>query len=164
MIEKKLPISIDESNIIIGLKVLDSRAVIQKLGQLLFETSYIKKEYIQAVIEREIIYPTGLKTINGYVAIPHADSVNVKKTGIAIATLSTPVIFKSMENGIEEFPVSLVMMLAIKDKESVVKVLQRVISILKNERALSNIQMASEAKCIRQEVLKHIEEYKDDLV
>lgn len=153
---------VEESNVITGLDAVDSSDVIQKLGQLLIKGSFVHETYIQAVIDREKTFPTGLRTVSGYVAIPHADSTFVKKTGIAIATLSQPVTFKSMENGSDEYPVTLVMLLAIKDVEEVVKVLQKVIALLENEEALSKVQSASNPKIIQEIFQHHMETFQEE--
>lgn len=153
---------VEESNIITSLQAKDSSDVIHKLGQRLIDGAFIHEAYIQAVIDREKTYPTGLQTLSGYVAIPHADSTLVKKTGIAIATLSHPVIFKSMENGSDEYPVTLVMLLAIKDVEEVVKVLQKVIALLENEETLSKVQSASNPKIIQEIFQHHMETFQEE--
>ena len=157
MTDLNLNLVIDDANILPNIDVDNSTEAIESLGLAFLNTGYIKEEYIQAVLDREKIYPTGLKTVAGYVAIPHADSINVLKSGLAIATLKSAVIFKSMEDGITEFPVTLVIMLAIKDPGSVVSVLQRVVSLLRNEMALNRIILANDPTEIQEIITNHLE-------
>jgi PTS system galactitol-specific IIA component len=162
MTNTNLDLVIDIANIVPNVTMKDSTEAIRRLGAAFLNTGYIKEEYIDAVLEREKIYPTGLKTVAGYVAIPHADSINVLKSGLAIATLNSAVCFKSMEDGIEEFPVTIVIMLAIKDPGSMVSVLQRVVSIMKSEKALNRINSANDASEIKEIVSSHLEIYEEN--
>ncbi len=156
-----LSITIEEENILPNIKVSSADEVIERLGRVFCESGFITEKYIPAVIEREKRYPTGLKTEYGYVAIPHADSTEVKMSGFAIATLVDPVIFKSMEDGIEEFPVDIVIMMAVKDPGSVVYVLQKVVALLRNKPALDAIRVAEFPSEIKNVITNHLIIQKD---
>ena len=74
-------------NIITGARGLNKEQVIEKLGQMLYDTGCIEKEYIQGMLDKENVFNTFMG--NG-VAIPHgieATKKFVKKAGIAIITL-----------------------------------------------------------------------------
>jgi len=147
---------ISEDNVIVSLEAETYKDVIKSLGTVLFENGFVKDTYIQAVLDREEIFPTGLQVIGGGVAIPHTDSEHVEISTLGIATLSKNVDFRAMAEPEKIISVSLVMMLAIADKNKVVPVLQKVINILQNESAIKAIQNASSTKAIKTIFLEHV--------
>ncbi|QUC03843.1 PTS sugar transporter subunit IIA [Atopobium sp. oral taxon 416] len=122
--------------------------VMQTVGGKLIELGYGKESYVQALIDREREYPTGLD-INGVgVAIPHTEVEHVNKSGIAIATLKHSVIFEDM--GSEgDVNVQLVFVLAVTDPHEHIEELQRIIQILQDGNTLTKIlNSASEESVI----------------
>ncbi|EAR4707541.1 PTS sugar transporter subunit IIA, partial [Salmonella enterica] len=74
--------------------IADWHAAIEFAGQKLLEKGYITPEYIQACLEREKTYPTGLLMANGQgIAIPHADYTLVKTNSISIVRFDKGVVF-----------------------------------------------------------------------
>lgn len=100
-------------------------AVIETLCELLIDKGYVKEDYAQAVLAREVVFPTGLPTEGIKVALPHTDTEYVNRTSIAIATLKDPVEFHVMGSPDETVMVNIVFLLAIKEKEEVVNMLSR---------------------------------------
>lgn len=75
---------------------------------------YVKESYLEAVLERESLYPTGLPTEVLKVALPHTtDKDHVIQSGIFIAKLKKPVLFKEMGDGVKDVPVEMVFMLSV---------------------------------------------------
>ena len=85
--------------------------IIGRLALALQEEGYIGPSYADAVLEREAEYPTGLPSEGVYVAIPHAFSGDVYKTGVAAAVLDTPVEFVNMGDPDELLPCSMVFLM-----------------------------------------------------
>lgn len=143
---------IDLDTIFIKLDVADKKNVLEKLGNTLCDKGYVNEEYTQAVISREESFPTGLN-VQGKVkvAIPHAESKFVNCPQIAFASLKKPVYFSSMENSEEQVGVKLVFMLAIKDPDRHVAVLQKLMELFGDEALLNRLACCStqeEAKAI----------------
>lgn len=107
--------------------------VLAYLAEQLYEQNYVKKEYIQAIQEREREYPTGLPSTTPAVAIPHANFEMVEKTTLAIATLKESVDFHNMENNQETLPIKIVIMMAIGEPHGQVEMLQKIVGIIQNE-------------------------------
>ena len=149
-------IAIEECNILVKASAADATDIIRQLGALLFDNGFVKDSYVQAVLDREQVYPTGLQTSEVGFAIPHTDTVHVNKPAVAVSTLDNPVIFKAMDDPQKDIPVNVVMMLAISDPKSVVDVLRKVISILEDKPALMQITRATQPDEIRQAVDNHI--------
>lgn len=142
---------ISEDNVILGLEAETYQDVIKNLGSLLHENGFVKDSYVQAVLDREEIFPTGLQVKGAGVAIPHTDCEHVHTSTVGIATLSNEVDFKAMAEPEKIISVSVVIMLAVADKNKVVPVLRKVIDILQNEsaiKALKNALSNFEAKSI----------------
>ena len=154
-------INIDIGNILVNHPAQNREDIIRALGALLFESKFVKDSYIQAVLDREIIFPTGLQTKTVGVAIPHTDTEHVNESTVAIATLASPVVFMGMGYPDLEIPVSIVMMLAVSDKNKVMETLTKVISILENDATIKKLVNASTEDEVQEAFLEHMNSIKD---
>lgn len=123
----------------------DSTTLLKQMSKKLVEKGYVKNSFVQAVIEREKKYPTGLPTLGVRVALPHTDSKHVIKSRIAIANLKKPVVFKEMGNGIRNVSVELVFMLAIHHPKEQIEVLKKLMNIFSKYEVLLSIKEAKDA-------------------
>jgi len=153
---EQVAMAIDEKLILVKESVSSREEIIRKLGDLLYSNKYVKDTYTQAVLDREVIYPTGLQARVAGVAIPHTDTDHVISPAVAVATLQEPVIFKGMGAPDNEISVDIVMMLAIHDPNLVVKVLRNVIFILEDDQSLAALQSATSKEEIKQIIENHI--------
>jgi len=135
-----------EDLILVGEKATSKEEVLNKLARLLGKYGYVKESFLQALLEREKSYPTGLQTSVTGVAIPHTDTGHVIKPALAIATLEAPVFFQAMDNPQNKIPVELIIVMAIKDSAMQLKSLQKIMQILQDENILTKIRQAREAK------------------
>lgn len=89
----------------------DKKSIIEFLAERLEQYSYIndKKEFVEAVYERESIGETG---IGGGIAIPHGKSSTVLKPGVAIIKLKNKVNWESLDG----CPVNFVCIFAISNE------------------------------------------------
>jgi len=152
---------IDVENILVNDTVQNHEEIIRKLGTLLHNNHYVKDTYTQAVLDREIIFPTGLQTTTAGFAIPHTDAEHVIKSTVAVATLDTPVIFKAMGNPEADISVTVVMMLAISDPKKVVDTLRKVISVLENEVTIEKLVKATTKLEIQSAFNEHMSNISD---
>lgn len=144
---------------------VDSRDdAIRAAAAPLLAAGKITPDYIDAVIDRENEFPTGLPAALG-VAIPHADPEQVLEEGISIVTLENPVIFHGMGAPEEKIEVYLLFFLAIKDGASQVEILQQIVSIIQDEMVLHKIKDAKSTEKVYNLLneLRHEEERKFDL-
>lgn len=150
-------LTIDENLILVKESAKTREEIIKKLGQLLFDNGYVKDSYIQAVLDREKVYPTGLQARMAGVAVPHTDTEHVIKSAIAIGTLQNPLTFNVMGSPEAEVQVDIVIMLAVHDAKLVIPVLRKVISILENDQALLKMKDARAKAEIKNIMLEHIQ-------
>jgi len=148
--------TISESLILVNEEIETKEKIIKKLGALLFEQGFVKDSFTQAVLDREVVYPTGLKARVTGVAVPHTDTEHVKKSAVAIATLKNPIIFNGMGAPKTEVSVFIVMMLAIHDQKLVIDILRKVILIIEKDEVLKEILAANEPQTIKEIMQKHI--------
>ncbi len=148
--------TIDEKLILVKEAINSREEIITKLGGMLFENGFVKDTFTQAVLQREITYPTGLPARVAGVAVPHTDTDHVLKPAIAIATLAKPVTFYMMGSPDVEIQAEIVIMLAIHDAKLVIPVLRKIIFILENDAALTRIKEATTRTEIKQAMLDHI--------
>ena len=132
-----------------NLAVRNYEDVMAQIGGALTREGYTKESYVEALIEREKEFPTGLD-VDGYgVAIPHTPVEHVNKTAIAFAVLENPVEFTAMGTDDEFVQVKLVMMLAIAGKPGEhgahIDELQRIMAILQDTALLDKLQNAKSA-------------------
>lgn len=152
---EKLDISV--ANILIKEPARTSDEILTRLGGLLFENHYVKDTFVQAVLDREKIYPTGLQTTTVGIAIPHTDAKHVNRSAVAVATLESPVTFTAMDDENQKIPVSVILMMAVSDPKKVIDTLTKVISILEDKPAMDKIIQAEKKEDIQQAVKDHIE-------
>lgn len=153
--------TLTEDNILIDLSVKTYQEVIRTIGQRLYDNGFVKDSFLQAVLDREEVYPTGLQVTGGGIAIPHADSEHVITSTLGIATLTSPVDFRAMAEPQKIIPVSVVMMLAVSDPHNVVSVLRKVIFILENADALKALQSARSPQSVLEVLEAHIASQSD---
>lgn len=126
-------LTLDKDLVITDLKSNNYEDILQILSHKLYKKGYVKKEYIEAILEREQIYPTGLPSTPPAIAIPHSNNELVNTTTFAIATMKKPVNFHNMEDPKEEIPVQIVIMLAIAEPHGQIEMLQKVVEIIQDE-------------------------------
>lgn len=107
--------------------------LLRYMATKMYDLGYVKETYIQAVIDREEIHPTGLKTEFYGVAIPHTDAIHVNKPIIALSILEEEVIFKEMGDADgEDINTKFVFMLSIDDPNKHVDVLSKLSTLFQS--------------------------------
>lgn len=131
-------------------------AVITVLADRLEAAGYVAPSYREAVLRREAKLPTGLPlSADLAVAVPHTDPEHVMRPGIAIATLATPVAFRSMEDPDEALPVRVVFALALKDKNEQIEMLQMIASMLQDPARIQQLIAAETQSALLQVIRDH---------
>lgn len=103
---------LDEQNLLLDCQAASREEAIRLLAARLEQNGYTDEGYVDAVLEREASYPTGLPTDDVCTALPHAAYSHIAKTGVAVARLTNPVAFRSMDGSEEPLDVSLIFLLA----------------------------------------------------
>ncbi|MFT8325059.1 PTS sugar transporter subunit IIA [Oenococcus sicerae] len=109
---------------------------IKKISKQLVDNGLAKNSFQEAILNREMNFPTGLDTGSYGVAIPHTDSVHVVEDQIAFARLKNPVVFKQMGDG-TNVNVKFVFILALKEAHSQLSMLQTLMNLFQNSTAMT---------------------------
>ena len=138
---------IDVDRIQVNCVVNDQFDAIALAAIPLLSQGCVTEDFVEAVVERERTFPTGLPTKIG-VALPHTEAKYVLKESISIVTLNNTIVFAGMGNPKESIPVQIVFLLAINDPEKQLRILQTIITIIQNEKMLKKIKDAKEPQII----------------
>ena len=134
-----------ESLIFTNLEAKTYEDVMRAVGQKVTAEGFAKESYVDALINREKDFPTGLD-IDGFgVAIPHTDVSHVNKAATAIAILKNPVTFVQMGTDDDYVDAKVVFVLAVDDPKGHLEQLQRIISIIQDKDALEKLTQVNEA-------------------
>lgn len=134
--------------VLTGVRCDTAEEVLRLLASLFVENGVAKESFIQAVIEREKVYPTGLPAEAFDVAIPHTVSEHVITPSIAVAVLDKTVEFHQMGSPEIILHPRLVMMLAIKDPKEQLSLLRKMMKVLQNKELLNAIVAAADEQSV----------------
>lgn len=137
---------LNEELILIHLEAENREEVLKALAKLLISSGYVKESFLEAILEREKVFPTGLPTEGVGVAIPHADIIHVVKPAIAIGVLKKPVKFLIMGNPEEEVDVKLVFMLAINEPTMQINLLKNLVFLFQDKKLLHQLSETKNKK------------------
>lgn len=133
-------------HILINVDAKDAQEAIQKLTVALVETGHVAPGFSEDVWKREQTFPTGLPTQPLAVAIPHADPDHVNHSAVCIGVLNSPVPFAQMgTDGSVFLDVQLVFMLAIKEREKQVEMIQQLMIVIQNASLLEELSKAKDS-------------------
>ncbi len=143
---------LQKENIFLGLEYSDSSELLKFLGTQLINQGNAKDTFVDALLKREQVTPTGIQTKSISVAIPHTDAGHVNKPAVVVATLKEPVKFCLMEDPEQNTDVSLVFMLAVNNPDEQIELLMKMSSILSDGELLVKI-----SKCTsKEEILEYM--------
>ncbi len=132
-----------KSAIILQYPAKDAEDVVTALGDRLLKAGYVKESFVQAALTREQSMPTGLPLSgNTNAAIPHTDVEHVLKAGVAMATLTEPVIFHNMANPEDTVEVKLVFLLALDQPKAQIEMLQEIAGVLQSPELIETLMNA----------------------
>ena len=122
----------------------DWQGALTALAERLLARGYVRQRFLDSLLTREAVYPTGLRTAIP-VALCHTDAQFVSQSALAVGVLQQPVAFREMGSPEDEVMVEIVFLLAIDDSDEQVPTLQRFALLLKDRAALEIIRDASDS-------------------
>lgn len=136
---KKIVSNRENHYIAVSLSGESDREVLRQMAAALQEEGYVKESFSDAIIQRELTFPTGLPMGEINVAIPHTDPEHVNTAAFCLGILDKPVTFHVMGTEGEQVEVSILFMLAIKRKEDQLENLQKLIEICQEQEMLKTL-------------------------
>ncbi|GEO58859.1 PTS sugar transporter subunit IIA [Companilactobacillus bobalius] len=137
----------DEEIVLLDITPKDSTEALSMVSDELIKKAVVKESYKDAVIKREKEFPTGLNAPSCGIAIPHTDAIHVNKPQIAIARLAQPVKFLQMGDG-ADVEAKLIFMLALKEPHAQLETLQKLMALIQNETAVTELIAAKDSKTV----------------
>lgn len=117
----------------------DRNDAFQRLAKQLCAKDFITEDFLEHVNEREENFPTGLPVNKFGVAIPHTDSVYVKKSQIAFMSLKSPITFFEMGTSDKPIEVNMIFMLALKEPHEQLEMLQKLIGMIQQQDTMERL-------------------------
>lgn len=121
-----------------NLEFSTSNDILSFLADKLKEEGYAKEGYKEAILKREVEYPTGLPA-EIKIAIPHCDHTLVNKSAIAVGVLNNTVNFQAMDDPSKTLDVQIVIMLALDEPHGHIEMLQKIVQLIKSSEDLKRI-------------------------
>lgn len=113
--------------------------VITYLSDYLKDRGCVNDKYVDATINREHIYPTGLPTKPIGIAVPHSERENVIKPAVIMGILDNPVEFMKMEDSSSSMEAGIVFLLALKGEDSHLNYLKNIVNYCKNQQNIKKL-------------------------
>ncbi len=155
-------ITIDKKLVLLGQNASSREEILSRLADRMQAEGYIGPDYLPAVLEREEQYPTGLPSEGVQVAIPHAFSGSVYRTGTAIAVLDAPVTFFNMADTAEPLDVEIVFLMAnAAGADNHLDDLQELMDCLSRAALLTDLKAAQTPERVA-EILANAASYAED--
>lgn len=123
-----------------------------------FEEGKLKETYLDSIKKREKEYPTGLYLDSYSIAIPHTDAEHTSEEFVAIIKPNSQVGFMNMEDPDEALKVDLIFLLALKDSDNQLAVLQEIMQIIQDETVVNNILNSKD----NEDIMRTLKEIKDN--
>ncbi len=96
-----------------------AEGVLRELGQFAIDRGHASEGYVEALLDREAEFPTGLAvpTAEFDIAIPHADPEYVEESAVVLALPDRPVAFRDMDDPDDTVAAGVVMLLLADEGE-----------------------------------------------
>ena len=128
--------------IMVDVDAKDSEDAIRKVGTLFEKYGFVKDTYVDAVVEREKVFATGLEFPGISIAMPHTDIIHVNKPGVTVAKLAHPVEFEHMGEPGRKVQAEMLFMMAIVNPEDQIGTIMKVLGVFQNEEAMEAFKAA----------------------
>lgn len=138
---------ISERCVELRLPSTDREEVLRHLTGLLARQGYVDPAYAEKILEREASCPTGLPFPHMTIALPHGDPSFVSQAAVAVGRCSGPTTFFSMEDPDQSLEVDMVVLLAVKDPDDHLAVLNNLMEMFTQPEVCQELRAAqSEAQ------------------
>lgn len=113
--------------------------IIKLAGESFLAKNVVKDTYIDAVIEREKTFPTGLPTKGYNIAIPHTDSEHVNSSSVAVIVTKKPIEVSMMGSPDVKLDCQLFFPLAMGHPKKQLELLKQLMNFFQDEGKLAKI-------------------------
>lgn len=126
-----------------------------EVGKILISKNYVKNSYIENIIERENIYPTGIMTSYCPVAMPHIDAKYSNVNTLFVITSEKGIEFEDAEED-KNLYAKIIFGLIVKNHDEHIDFLVKISSIIQNVDLLENLYNAKNETEMKNLIEKHL--------
>ena len=137
-----------EDLVLLDIKGDTNEEVLREVAKVLEAKGIVKETYADALVQREMEYPTGLPIGEMNCAIPHTYPEHINEIAIALVVLDKPVKFQQMGDPDEQVDVSVLICLAMKKMDDNVKLLPALMGFFADEENLKTLTTMKDPKAI----------------
>ena len=134
----------------LNLDCKDADEAIEKMAQVFLKDHVVKPTYVQAVLEREKVYPTGLPSEPFAIAIPHAMAEHSNRAAVTVGVLKNPVQFHQMGAPEIVLDAQILFMLAVSEPKAQIELLKSMMGLIQKEENLLAIKNAQTQQDVAQ--------------
>lgn len=116
--------------------------VIQLIGTEFEKAQIVKPSYVDAVIAREKVFPTGLAADGHNIAIPHTDPEHVLRPGMGVVVTKEPIEVSMMGSPEIKLQSNIFFPLAMEHPKKQLALLRQLMSVFKTKEDLDAICQA----------------------
>lgn len=127
------------------------------LGDVLIARGCAAPAYIEAAVERERSYPTGLALGTWGVALPHGDPTGVRCGAISVGRFERPVRFRRMDDAESAVDVDVVFFMAVDDPEGHLAVLSKLMDAIGDEACRRELLAAHDGPAIVATIMRYLD-------
>ena len=132
--------------ILVGMEASSAEEAMRALARTMLAAGLVRESFVEAVLEREKTYPTGIPAKVFDIALPHTMAEHVIEPCMAVGVLKESVEFRQMGTPDIILHPRLIFMLAISDPKEQIGQLKKIMKLLQNDALLLGIRDAQNAE------------------
>ena len=140
MEEKNL---VEKNCILLDQDVHSFKEVIQLIGAEFEKAEIVKPSYVEAVVAREKVFPTGLAADGLNIAIPHTDPEHVLRPGMGVVVTKEPIEVSMMGSPDIKLQSKIFFPLAMEHPKKQLDLLRQLMNVFKTKEDLDTISSAT---------------------
>ena len=140
MEEKNL---VEKNCILLDQDVHSFKEVIQLIGAEFEKAEIVKPSYVEAVVAREKVFPTGLAADGHNIAIPHTDPEHVLRPGMGVVVTKEPIEVSMMGSPDIKLQSKIFFPLAMEHPKKQLDLLRQLMNVFKTKEDLDTISSAT---------------------
>ena len=140
MEEKNL---VEKNCILLDQDVHSFKEVIQLIGAEFEKAEIVKPSYVEAVVAREKVFPTGLAADGHNIAIPHTDPEHVLRPGMGVVVTKEPIEVSMMGSPDITLQSKILFPLAMEHPKKQLDLLRQLMNVFKTKEDLDTISSAT---------------------
>lgn len=134
--------------ILLGDEFENREVVFTKVTEQTLEKGWVTEQFLQKIIEREQVFPTGLHQGSFGIAIPHTDPECIVEEFISLVIPKKPVTFQRMDDINLSVGADFIFILGLNQPHQQLAMLQQLMELIQNTTLLQALSKQTEAQDI----------------